>query len=108
MSAAQELTTQWRAAARALGIEFEGPFTLTTPSGEKYAFAARLPQFGAGRGMLLLANHDARAVAEATALGFGYSCLEPETGTHGQDLSSFIECLRDWGWASLEKRPPWL
>ena len=108
MSAAQELTTQWQLVAGELAIEFEGPFTLTTPEGVRHQFAGRLLQFGSERGMLLLAEHDADAIAAASALGFGYSCLDPEPEIPASDLSSYITCLRDWGWASSRKPPSWL
>jgi hypothetical protein len=100
---------RWRAAALELGIEFEGPFTLTAPDGQRYEFAGRLPQFGAKRGMLLLEDYDAKACAAASALGFGFSCLGPEPQNPGPEpLSVYIACLQDWGWAIPGEPPSWL
>jgi hypothetical protein len=107
VAASHRLTSQWQFAARELGIEFEGPFTLTTPEGERHEFAGKLSQFGSEHGMLLLAEYDADAIKAASALGFGYSCLDSEPEARAGDLSSYIACLRDWGWAGSQKPPSW-
>jgi hypothetical protein len=98
------LRAQWQRAATDLGIEFVSPYILEVSQLERYEFACLLPQFGAARGMLLRTAHDKAAIAAAVANGFGISQMGPETKLE-YDISSYIECLCDWGWA-VEHLPP--
>jgi hypothetical protein len=106
MTPSQRLQAQWRAASAKLGINFEGPFVLRASNGTSYEFAGLLPQFGPAQGMLLLASWDAPAAAAASAAGFGFSCLTPGDIDDAEDLTSYVDCLTDWGWANTDQIPP--
>src|SRR5262245_26609875 len=102
------LGAQWRRAALELDIECRVPFTLSTPTGESFEFACLLPQFGGERGILLLSSYNASATGAATAAGFGYACVEAARPSEPFELSTYIECLIDWGWlASGSPAPDW-
>ena len=78
------------------------------PDGQSLEFSARLPDFGAERGMLLSDRYEDFA-AHADALvsaGYGYSVLSDP----GQApvRAEIIDLLQDWGWSAPSHRPEWL
>ena len=99
------LGTQWARAAKDLGVEIVVPYTLEVSQVERYEFACLLPQFGATNGMLLRTTHDKAASVAAAANEFGVSEMYAETRLE-YEVSSYIECLCDWGWVSKDQSPP--
>ena len=100
------LGTQWARAAKDLGVEIVVPYTLEVSQVERYEFACLLPQFGATNGMLLRTTHDKAASVAAAANEFGVSEMYAETRLE-YEVSSYIECLCDWGWVSTDPPPEW-
>ena len=65
----------WTQAVDDLGICLDQPFSLSGASGV-VSYLARICDFGAVKGMLIIAGKGSRAHYDAaTAAGFGYSCL---------------------------------
>jgi hypothetical protein len=105
-SSPNSLGSQWSRAASELGIACESPYTLVVPNGARFEFEVLLPQFGATRGMLLGTRFDEAAAQAATVEGFGFSFLDADRTGEPFDLSGYVECLRDWGWAARDDAPP--
>lgn len=94
----------WRQAADDLGIRLEYPFSLTTPAGA-VPYLARICDFGAVKGMLLISGKGSQAHHHAaSAAGFGYSCLYESYEVYSRNL--FVETLNDWGWCNASKPAP--
>ena len=105
------LLTIWREASRDLGLRWDAPFRLRLNSGATVVARLRLRDFGAVNGMFIVTDYSRiRAhTDEIVAAGFGYSALPQPSPDDGYDRESFIEMLRDWGWAGPEHlRPSWL
>jgi len=98
--------SQWLRAASELGIACQSPYTLVVASGPRFTFEVFLPQFGAPRGMLLGTVFDKAAAQAASLEGFGFSYLDADHSGEPFELSGFVECLRDWGWAAKGDAPP--
>jgi hypothetical protein len=98
------LRDHWREAVRSLDIEFQAPFFLDSPSGERLEFACLLPQFGSPKGQLVCLMSDRPAGRVGSAAGFAVSSMGAWAGMPF-DLASIMECLVDWGWA-VEGEPP--
>ena len=99
------LGAQWQRAAEELKIEIQVPFKLEAPDGALYEFACLLPQFGAPHGMLLDVRYEQCAADAAAKAEYGFSYMDAETRVPF-DLSGYVDCLHDWGWASDQQRPP--
>jgi hypothetical protein len=56
--------------------------------------------------MLLGAIFDEAAAQAATQEGYGFSYLDADRSSEPFDLSGYVECLRDWGWAAKVDAPP--
>jgi hypothetical protein len=100
------LGAQWGTAAHELGVEIQVPYALEAVDGSQIEFACLLRQFGSERGMLLSTTYSKAAFEAATRAGFGFSCVEPADLSAACDLSGYISCLRDWGWAVAQMPPP--
>lgn len=107
ISESDRLARQWRVVASALGIEAADPPRLTVPGGGPFRFAVLLPQFGGGHGMLVAAEYSAVAFAEASAAGYGVTCMHAEAFHLPVDPHAFVGCLRDWGWSGSGPPPAW-
>lgn len=107
MTECELLREQWRLVANVLIIKFESPFFLDLPSCKKWEFAGLLPQFGGKRGMLIGVEHNSEAFTLAKELGYGITSMLAETHYLPIDATSYIECLKDWGWVSKDLPPKW-
>lgn len=111
---ASRLALEWLAIADALGLRIVAPASVVLPAtGTRIDADVLLPDFGAPRGMLLVADVDLvwehrNAIVDA---GFGFSVLgypwsSPDSAP---DVDIAIDALRDWGWAGRpEDRPAWM
>jgi hypothetical protein len=106
VSSPNSLGAQWQRAASELGIACQSPYTLVAQDGSTYEFEALLPDFGKPRGMLLGTAFDEAAANAAIQEGFGFSCLDALRADEIFELSAYVECLRDWGWAAKAATPP--
>jgi hypothetical protein len=107
ISEREQLREQWRSVASELGLQFVAPFSLALADGSHWEFAALLPQFGGGQGMLIDSEHSAAAFAAAAFAGYRVSSMLPESHHLPVDASNYIECLVDWGWAGESAAPNW-
>ena len=105
MTERELLREQWQSVARALHIEFVGPFLLPLRTGH-YEFAGLLPQFGGQRGMLIDVQYVREAFSAASSSGFACSSMSAESHHLPVDPANYIECLLDWGWSAKEQLPP--
>lgn len=96
---------RWRGLASRLGIKVIAP-AIIEAGNETASFVALLPQFGGKNGMI--ADPEWNAIephaASLIKLGYGYSAVSLGAET---DDESAQEMLRDWGWSSEERKPPW-
>ena len=103
------LATYWKQAGQLLGFTVEVAYVAVLPDGQSITFSARLPDFGAERGMLLSDNYEdfaCHANALVTA-GYGYSVLSTPLN-NAPDPLEIIDVLQDWGWSASSARPEWL
>ena len=107
ISEREQLREQWRIVASELGLQFVAPFSLVLPDGTQWEFAALLPQFGGGQGMLIDAEHSAAAFDAAASAGYGVSSMVTESPSLPVEPSDYIECLVDWGWTGESAAPHW-
>ena len=104
----KRLAAYWQQAGQLLGFTVEAPCLVVLHDGQPVEFSARLPDFGAERGMLLSDRYeDFAAHADALVLaGYGYSVLSdpgPEPVR-----AEIIDLLQDWGWSASSRCPEWL
>ena len=107
--ASEILASYWQQAGQLLGFTVEAPYVVVLPGGQSLTFSARLPDFGAERGMLLSTNYEdfASHVNALVAAGYGYSVLS-ESLNDAPDPEEIIDVLQDWGWSASCIRPEWL
>lgn len=105
------LAAGWIEAATRLGLETVAPFSTTLPSGALVVAPILIKQVGAENGMVLVTEWaDLRQVQhELASSGFGFSVMdEPRPGV-SEILESYVDVLRDWGWAgNANDEPAWL
>jgi hypothetical protein len=99
------LASQWARAAAELGIKIEAPAVVSSGDGLAFIFACCLPEFGAPKGTLLQTAYNRKATELAISQGFTVSTMSAETLPE-YDLSTFKECLVDWGWVATDRTPP--
>ena len=99
------LRTQWRDAARVLGIECTAPIIVEASTGERFEFACLLPQFGGPLGTLVDAFDNRAARLAAAAAGYCLSTMQPDTRLPF-NAADYVDCLIDWGWADTNRSPP--
>ena len=102
------LSTYWQHVGQLLGFTVEAPCQIVLPGGRALTFSARLPDFGAERGILLSDDYEsfsAHTVALAAA-GYGYSVLSAPT--YAPVIADVIDLLKDWGWSAAAPQPKWL
>ena len=99
------LREQWQSVARALEIEFVGPFFLPLQTGQ-YEFAGHLPQFGGTRGILIDVRYEPDAFSAAASAGFACTSMLAESHHLPVDPANYIDCLVDWGWSAQGLVPP--
>src|SRR5688572_15031315 len=97
------LEAYWRAAASDLRLELEAPFSIRLASGAALNVLARLRNFGAARGMLIVSEFAVVRPhhAELIESGFGYSTMSDPTDPYQRE--GCLEILRDWGWSGPPK-----
>lgn len=104
------LLEEWSEAARDLGLEIEGPFSLVLGTGACIAARLLLKRFGAQKGMIIVTDFSTVApfIDEIFAAGYGFSTLSEPSERDRYNRDVFIEMLRDWGWGGPEElRPGW-
>jgi hypothetical protein len=100
------LREQWQSAARALKIDFVGPFVFPFEGGH-HEFACLLPQFGSERGVLIDVEYVRDIFAAAKSAGFACSSMLAENRNLPVNPEDYIECLADWGWSAKGQPPEW-
>ncbi|SRR6266568_4399520 len=89
------LSAAWSVAAQDLGVVVHAPFEYDS-AGRRHAAVAYLPDFGGGKGAVVLAcgnDPSGAAVRDATALGYWVSKVQVES------YSTYS--------GAPERRPPW-
>ena len=106
--ASEALTAYWQQAGQLLGFAVEAPSLVVLPGGQSLKFSARLPDFGAERGMLLSDRYEdfAAHVNALVLAGYGYSVLSEPDAVPVQ--AEIIDLLQDWGWSGSSRCPEWL
>ena len=100
-----KMSKAWLQAGCELGLEVVAPFRLQTSLGETVEYIALVRNFGADKGMLLLADSGATgAMRLAQSEGFSFSCLYETYADF--DRQRFIDALNDWGWTGPENQTP--
>ena len=102
------LSEYWLDAGKLLGFVVEAPYQVKLSDGRSFVFSARLPQFGAARGMLLAERYESFASATEALVeaGYGYSVLAaPNQPPSREDV---LDVLQDWGWSASSPPPTWL
>lgn len=105
-----ELRRAWLEAATNLGLEVEGPTTISL-DGAVLIAAVVVRGFGAHHGMVLVTSYadlapHIHALVEA---GYGFCVIGQPLANEVFDRDSFVEILSDWGWTGeVEERPHWL
>jgi hypothetical protein len=94
-----------------LGLRIELDFSVVLPDGSQLMPAARLPDLGAPKGMLVFRSY--REIQPITKIiletGYGFSVLDEPESNSDFDLDSSKEMFRDWGWAgAVGKKPAWM
>jgi hypothetical protein len=102
------LSEYWLDAGKLLGFAVEAPYQLKLSDGRSFVFSARLPQFGAARGMLLAEHYESftSAVEALVQAGYGYSVLDAPN--HPPSREDVLDVLQDWGWSASSPPPAWL
>ena len=98
----------WTAASEDLGINFIAPYRFTGANGEIFETAGLLPEFGSGKGVLIIdqkTDDEAIAVAEQSGEYF-LSALSPRY-YYNYNRELFIETLTEWGWIGEGEAPEW-
>ena len=103
------LASYWKHAGDLLGFTVEAPYVVVLPEGESITCSARLPDFGAKRGMLLSDNYEdfASYASALVAAGYGYTVLSTPR-SNSADPEDIVDVLQDWGWSASSQRPAWL
>ena len=99
----------WTEASEGLGIKFIAPYRFTGTNGEIFEAAGLLPEFGSGKGVLIIdqkTDDEAIAVAEQSGEYF-MSALSPRY-YYNYNRELFIETLTEWGWIGEGEAPKWL
>jgi len=99
----------WTEASEDLGIKFIAPYRFTAANGEIFEAAGLLPQFGTGKGVLIIdqkTDDEAIAIAEQSGEYF-LSALSPRY-YYNYNRELFIETLSEWGWIGEGDAPEWL
>jgi len=102
------LQRQWQHAAEKRGLKVQIPFALALRDGTIIQADVLLEDFGARRGMLIVA--DFAAVAEKTdvivAAGYGYSCMSEPSEAEISSLEAIDDALEDWGPTAISEPSP--
>jgi hypothetical protein len=99
----------WINASKDLGIEFIQPYFFTGIDGENYKVTGLLPEFGSGKGTIIISRKDgerADLMAELTNDYF-MSALNP-TYYDKYNRELFVDTLSDWGWIGKGDPPEWI
>ncbi len=100
----------WIDAANDLGIMFIHPYKFSGVNDEEFEVAGLLPEFGAGKGVLITnrkSDDEAVIMADLTN-DYSMTGLSPRYYDK-YDRESFIETLSEWGWIGEEsKKPNWI
>jgi hypothetical protein len=101
------LSVAWRQAGKELGVAVENPYGLHW-NGRMYPYPVFLPQFGGGKGALLVAlespNEHERSKAGSDA-GFFVSRVNAETYS-SYERGKFVDTLNDLGWFGPDGQAP--
>ena len=93
------LQRQWQHAAEKHGLKVKIPFALALRDGSSIQADVLLEDYGARRGMLIVA--DFATVAEKrdviVAAGYGYSCMSEPSEAEISSLEAIDDALEDWG-----------
>jgi hypothetical protein len=97
--------------SRRLGVEFDVPFTAVLGDGTRIQASARVRNFGAVHGMLLLPPGAPLKIGASRLLaeGYGYCVMDTGSSRENIDLDAAREMLADWGWTGdAHRKPSWL
>lgn len=105
------LLSEWLHVATDLGIEVDGPVTVSLPSGASIHALVLVRHFGGAEGMLVLRDYELvkNLIDEIVQAGYGFSIMgEPAVGEE-YSREVYIEVLADWGWYGPDsEQPVWL
>lgn len=99
----------WTEASEDLEISFIAPYRFTAPNGDIFEATGLLPEFGTGKGVLIIdqkTDDEALAIAEQSGEYF-ISALSPRY-YYKYNRELFIETLAEWGWIGEGEAPSWL
>lgn len=99
-------------ACELLGIQIDIPFTVVTSVGVEIVAQARIPNFGASRGILVFEQLQQPDELQRRALvssGYGISIYGEPPESEEFDLDSYVEMFVDWGWTGdSSTAPDWI
>lgn len=110
-SSASCLLAEWTRVADDLGIDVDGPYDVSLPSGAHLQVPVLVRRFGGPEGMLVLCDYALvkNRIDEIVQAGYGFSIFDEPTIEHGYSREVFIEVLTDWGWyGPVSEKPAWL
>jgi hypothetical protein len=100
----------WVQAAADLGIKFISPYPFTGIDNRVYEATGLLPEFGHGKGVLIVTRRDdedtVTTMAELVNDYFLTSLNPASYDTYNR--ARIIETLSDWGWIGAGEKPDWL
>lgn len=99
----------WAEAAEDLGFTFLSPYQFMGVDQNIYQATGLLPEFGYGKGVLIVTRKDEDDVFKMAELSGDYflSILNPASYEE-YDRELFVETLSDWGWRAETEKPKWL
>lgn len=103
------LGREWIAAGNALNFKVIAPYFVSLTDDQSLFASALIPDFGAPKGMLLLADGTPNSNMHSAILeaGYGYCCLS-QPRTLREDFHGLVSVLKDWGWCGEGDPPAWL
>ncbi|HVU15605.1 MAG TPA: hypothetical protein VHD32_01675 [Candidatus Didemnitutus sp.] len=109
MESTTKVQDAWRTAAREIGFEFTGPYSLSEGS-ERVQYHGLVAGFGSPKGTVFFASSTfdedfGPARRLAASHGYFFSVISA-VGYGSFERAPFIETLKDWGWRSMDLVPP--
>jgi hypothetical protein len=105
------LITEWKLAAKDLGVEISAPAKIKLNNGSFFIAEVLVKNFGAPNGTLVSTDYKIfePLKEELFALGYTHSSYGDADMKEPYERESYIEMLSEWGWTGDSKlKPAWI